>query len=197
MIRISSFNIIARHYHYQPLVLLASSSAPLRLTSTGHILIIFMLCTSQYIQVQSIWGAHLVKWEAPMSDRMGLSLGIELMGSNSMAVLVANLRESAVNLDRPDIVGWSLKSSLLSRSPRWLPGRTLYPFRVLREPKGPILSTLYELIMEICINPWNHVYSTVDSNNPIRSLICTCHDSWAVVACVNIWPDLTVSFRVS
>ena len=27
------------------------------------------------------------------------------------------------------------------------------------------------------------------NNDPIRSQFCTCHDSWAVVTCANLWPD--------
>ena len=32
--------------------------------------------------------------------------------------------------------------------------------------------------------------TSLDSNDPVRSQICICHDSWAVVACANLWPDL-------
>ena len=34
------------------------------------------------------------------------------------------------------------------------------------------------------------------SNNSIRSQFCTCHDSWAVVACANLCHDLIIIFHV-
>ena len=38
----------------------------------------------------------------------------------------------------------------------------------------------------------NSVCSYIHSNNPIRSLFCTCHDSWAVMTCAKLWPDLMI-----
>ena len=31
--------------------------------------------------------------------------------------------------------------------------------------------------------------SCMKNNNGIRLQVCTCHDSWAVLACANVWPD--------
>ena len=30
----------------------------------------------------------------------------------------------------------------------------------------------------------------------IRSQFCTCHDSWAVVTCANMWPDLAITIKI-
>ena len=46
---------------------------------------------------------------------------------------------------------------------------------------------------------WNLVkmkFSHFNSNDQIRSQFCTCHDSWAVVACAKLWPDLIVIFHI-
>ena len=59
---------------------------------------------------------------------------------------------------------------------------------------GTFSQTIYELITEISCKKFfcfNH-----DSHNPVRSQICTCHDSWAVVACAKLWPDLIIIFHV-
>ena len=33
------------------------------------------------------------------------------------------------------------------------------------------------------------------NNYPIRSQFCTCHDSWAVVTCANLWPDWVIRIQ--
>ena len=39
-------------------------------------------------------------------------------------------------------------------------------------------------------------YSKFYYNDPIRSQFCTCHDSWAVVACAKLWPYWILMFHV-
>ena len=34
------------------------------------------------------------------------------------------------------------------------------------------------------------------SNDSIRSQTCTCHDSWAVMTCAKLWPNLSIIFEV-
>ena len=41
----------------------------------------------------------------------------------------------------------------------------------------------------------NRSSSSFDAN-PIRSQLCTCHDSWAVVACAKLWPELVAICHV-
>ena len=51
-------------------------------------------------------------------------------------------------------------------------------------------------------NLWSHNWNLVP--NPfdwiliqqIRSQICVCHDSWAVVTCAKLWPDRMIIFHV-
>ena len=46
-------------------------------------------------------------------------------------------------------------------------------------------------------NNWNFVKNIFfHSNYPIRSQTYTCHDSWAVVTCAKLWPDLIIIFKV-
>ena len=47
------------------------------------------------------------------------------------------------------------------------------------------LSKFYKIML--------YVYLRI--NGQIRLEICTCHDSSAVVACANFWPDQTISFK--
>ena len=35
-----------------------------------------------------------------------------------------------------------------------------------------------------------------DSNNPVRSHICICHDSWAVVTGAKLWSDVVIIFQI-
>ena len=35
----------------------------------------------------------------------------------------------------------------------------------------------------------NNCHSYMKNNDPIKSQFCTCHDSWAVVTCANLWTD--------
>ena len=37
--------------------------------------------------------------------------------------------------------------------------------------------------------------SDFDFDDPIRPQCCTCHDSWAVVACAKLWPDQMIIVR--
>ena len=49
---------------------------------------------------------------------------------------------------------------------------------------------------------WTHNWNLVkinfcfdhDSANWVRSQICICHDSWAVMTCAKLWPDLSISY---
>ena len=57
-----------------------------------------------------------------------------------------------------------------------------------------ISQSVHELITEIL---WKYYSSSsFDTNDPVRPQICTCHDSWAVMTCANLWPDLTVIWDV-
>ena len=47
---------------------------------------------------------------------------------------------------------------------------------------GLVTQTVYELVIVI-------LWKIHDFSDPARSQICTCHDSWAVVACAKLWPD--------
>ena len=42
----------------------------------------------------------------------------------------------------------------------------------------------------------NSVHSNFNSNDPIRSQFCTCHNSWAVMTCANLWPDMLCISKV-
>ena len=50
---------------------------------------------------------------------------------------------------------------------------------------------VYEVITDICFFIFNH-----HSNDEIMWQICTCHDSWAVITCANLWPDLIIIYHV-
>ena len=39
-------------------------------------------------------------------------------------------------------------------------------------------------------------YSNFSNKDPIMSQFCTCHDSWAVMACAKLWHDLMIIFHV-
>ena len=52
------------------------------------------------------------------------------------------------------------------------------PFQITRKPMPK--KVMIEVLRKIFC---------VDSNYPIRSRYCTCHDSIAVVACASLWPD--------
>ena len=55
------------------------------------------------------------------------------------------------------------------------------------EPWGPTISQwVYELIIQIS---WKFLFLFFYSNDPIKSHFCTCHDSWAVMACAKLWLD--------
>ena len=41
----------------------------------------------------------------------------------------------------------------------------------------------------------NDFRSNINSSETIRPQICTCHDSWAVVACAILWHDLIIIFH--
>ena len=43
---------------------------------------------------------------------------------------------------------------------------------------------------------WNLFCSNFDFNYLNRSEFCTCHDSWAVMACAKFWPDWNIIFHV-
>ena len=49
-----------------------------------------------------------------------------------------------------------------------------------------------KLIIEIS---QQFVCSKFDSNHPIRSQFCTCHDSFAVMACAKLWTDWMIIFH--
>ena len=51
----------------------------------------------------------------------------------------------------------------------------------------------YELIIETCEF---YFWSNFCFVGVIRSQTCTCHDSWAVVTCAKLWPDLAIIFHV-
>ena len=56
----------------------------------------------------------------------------------------------------------------------------------------PILQRAHELMNEILKN----VCFNLDTNDPISSQFCTYHNSWAVVACAKLWPDLANIFHI-
>ena len=57
------------------------------------------------------------------------------------------------------------------------------------EYRGPISQTVYKLTTEIL---WTLFCSGFHLNGPVRSAFCTCHDSWAVVICAKLWPDMII-----
>ena len=63
-----------------------------------------------------------------------------------------------------------------------------YTFQHL-DDKGSISQTVHEFMIEILRNLF---HSHLDSDDPISSQLCTCHDSSAVVACVKLWFDLVI-----
>ena len=44
---------------------------------------------------------------------------------------------------------------------------------------------------------WNHliIFCNYGSNDPVRSQFCTCHDSSAVMACAQLWPNQFIICR--
>ena len=56
----------------------------------------------------------------------------------------------------------------------------------------PFHKQLYKLIIEIYEN---YICNDFNSNPPIWSQFCTCHDSWAVVAYAKLWLDLMIGFH--
>ena len=56
--------------------------------------------------------------------------------------------------------------------------------------RRPVSQTTYELR-----NP-NLVVIFLTSNDQISSQFCTCHDSWAVVTCANLWPDQIIKIKI-
>ena len=60
-----------------------------------------------------------------------------------------------------------------------------------------------QLRMRFTNSWWAHDWNLIDSfcfncdfDDSIRSQFCTCHNSWAVVACAKLWTDLIVIFLV-
>ena len=60
---------------------------------------------------------------------------------------------------------------------------------------GSIAHMVYVLLIEHKSSE-NMVSSYFDSDDPIRPQLCTCHDSWAVMTCAKLWPDLTNIFHM-
>ena len=58
---------------------------------------------------------------------------------------------------------------------------------------GFISQTVHELIIEVL---WKLVCPNNPFNHPIRSQICTCYDSLAVVTCAKLWSDLIIIFHI-
>ena len=42
----------------------------------------------------------------------------------------------------------------------------------------------------------NSCCSFLDNNDAIRPQFCTCHDSWAVGTCANLWPDCILRIKI-
>ena len=59
-------------------------------------------------------------------------------------------------------------------------------------PLRPVSLSVYELIIEIF---WNWFCCNYDSNDTISPQFCTCHDSWAAVACAKLLPDLIIIYH--
>ena len=58
---------------------------------------------------------------------------------------------------------------------------------------GFISQRVYVLIIQIFQSSCCFVMKSFIS---MRSQFCRCHDSWAVMACAKLWPDLIISFHV-
>ena len=55
----------------------------------------------------------------------------------------------------------------------------------------------YKRFMNSWLKYYQHSFcSNFDSNHPIMSEFCTCHNSSAVVACAKFWRDLVTIFRI-
>ena len=67
-----------------------------------------------------------------------------------------------------------------------------HPIKILIA--GPILGRYMSLLLKswVC-----YFLSNFDLKHAIRSQICTCHGSWAVVVCAKLWHDNIIVFRVS
>ena len=59
--------------------------------------------------------------------------------------------------------------------------------------QGPISQTDYELIIQILKYSF---CSSFNYDNPICSQMCICPDSSIVMICVNLWPDMVITFLV-
>ena len=54
-----------------------------------------------------------------------------------------------------------------------------------------IVITSHRILLDVITHAWFHAQSfcsRFDSNDSIRSQFCTCHDSWAVMACAKLLP---------
>ena len=71
-----------------------------------------------------------------------------------------------------------------------LPGTWWTSCRSIQEH---LSSTIYKLFSSKPCE--NNLFASVGSD-AIRPQICTCHDSWAVVACAKLWPEWIIIFDV-
>ena len=57
---------------------------------------------------------------------------------------------------------------------------------------------LHELLIHVLENIDKIVAHMMNNDHItcIRSHFCTCHDSWAVVTCAKLWPDLTITIKI-
>ena len=62
------------------------------------------------------------------------------------------------------------------------------------DAQEPVSQRFYELIIQLLKNSCG---SYLKNNDPIRSQFCTCHDSWAVMACAKLWPDCVIKIRIT
>ena len=66
-------------------------------------------------------------------------------------------------------------------------------------PSEPITHSAH-LTHDLWAHDWNlvssHFVLNIDSDDPIRSQFCTCHDSSAVMTCAKLWPDVIIIFHV-
>ena len=59
---------------------------------------------------------------------------------------------------------------------------------------GSVSQRVYELIIQI--SKKKIMLFSTSYDDPIRPQLCTCHDSWAVVTCANLWPGWIIRIMI-
>ena len=61
------------------------------------------------------------------------------------------------------------------------------------------VNILGAISQKVClwVHDWNSLCFNYELDDPIRSQICACHDSWAVMTCAKLWSDWIIIIHVT